>query len=257
MAVWLRTVKFKKSGVFIAALLLAAVLICCRYAYARYEERYISTLSWVMANKIIVIDPGHGGVDPGALGGSGAKEKDIVLEVSKKLADILRQSGAEVLLTRENDRDLSDEDLYNLYKSKVQDLTRRVELANQNNADIFISIHVNSFTDKREKGAQTFSQPGSEESKKLAAAIQKELNNFLENPGREAKQVDYFANRMTKMPSVIVEIGFISNPGEEKLMLDPVYQNKIAWSIYAGAARYLVEASPAAARAGPEPEQTE
>ena len=176
-------------------------------------------------------------------------KNDIVLEVSRKLADIMRQSGAQVILTRESDRDLSEPELKNLHKIKVQDLTRRVELANQNNADIFLSIHVNSFPDKRERGAQTFSQPGSEESKKLAMSIQKELNNFLENPGRQAKQVDYFANRMTKMPSVIVEIGFITNPGEEKLMLDPVYQNKIAWSIYAGTARYLAEVRPAMTQA--------
>lgn len=249
MTVLLRAIIFKKSSVIILILLLITVLVCYKSAAARYEERYISTLSWVMADKLVVIDPGHGGIDPGALGSNGVHEKDIVLEVSKKLSETLRQSGAQVLITRESDQDLSDPELRNLYKIKVQDLTRRVELANQNNADIFLSIHVNSFPDKRERGAQTFSQPGSEESKKLAEAIQKELNNFLENPGRKAKQVDYFANRMTKMPSVIVEIGFISNPGEEKLMLDPVYQNKIAWSVYAGIARYMVQARPAVAQA--------
>lgn len=250
----LRTVILKKSSVLILMLLLITFLGCYKSVSTRYEEKYISTLSWVMANKLIVIDPGHGGIDPGALGSNGVLEKNIVLEVSMKLADIMRQSGAQVLLTRESDRDLSEPELNSLHKIKVQDLTRRVELANQNNADVFLSIHVNSFPDNRERGAQTFSQPGSEESKKLAMSIQKELNNFLEYPGRQAKQVDYFANRMTKMPSVIVEIGFITNPGEEKLMLDPVYQNKIAWSIYAGTARYLVDASPAMTQAMLEPE---
>lgn len=247
MTVLLRTIILKRSSAFILILVLTASLASYKFVSARYEERHIAALSWVMAGKLVVIDPGHGGVDPGALGSNGVHEKNIVLEVSQKLADILRQAGAEVLLTRESDRDLSDPELQNLYKIKVQDLTRRVELANQNNADIFLSIHVNSFPDRRQCGAQTFSQPGSEESKKLAVAIQKELNNFLDNPGRQAKQVDYFANRMTKMPSVIVEIGFISNPAEEKLMLDPVYQNKIAWSVYAGIARYLVDARPATA----------
>ncbi len=238
----------KKNGLFLLFFLLIFLLVFLlsfRAVAARYEERSIAALSWVLANKLIVIDPGHGGEDPGALGRSGIHEKEIVLEVSKKLAETLRQSGAEVLLTRESDRDLSDQDMQNLYKIKVQDLTRRVELANKNNADLFVSIHVNSFPDRREDGAQTFSQPGSEESKKLAVAIQEELNRFLENPGRKPKQVDYFANRMTKMPSVIIEIGFISNPQEEKLMLDPVYQNKIAWSIHAGIARYLAQAKAA------------
>lgn len=241
MPVFVRAIRLRKRTVFALAVLVLTVFISFRAAAARFEERHISTLSWALADKLIVIDPGHGGEDPGALGSTGIHEKDIVLEVSKKLADILRQAGAEVLLTRESDRDLSDPNTRNSYKAKVEDLTHRVELANNRRADLFISIHVNSFPDRREDGAQTFSQPGSAESKKLAVAIQQELNRFLANPGREAKQVDYFANRMTKMPSVIVEIGFISNPREEKLMLDPLYQNKIAWSIYAGIARYLAQ----------------
>lgn len=253
MTVFLRAIIVKKSSVLIFTLILLTVLLGYKTAASRYEERYISTLSWVMSDKLVVIDPGHGGDDPGALGSNGVHEKDIVLEVSRRLSETLRQSGAQVLITRDIDRDLGDPEMQNIYRGNVQDLTRRVELANNNNADIFISIHVNSFPDKRQCGPQTFSQPGSEESKKLAEDIQKELNNFLENPGRKAKQVDYFANRMTKMPSVIVEIGFISNTREERLMLDPVYQNKIAWSIYAGIARYMAGASPAAARAMPDP----
>jgi len=153
----------------------------------------------------------------------------------------LRQAGAEVVLTRETDHDLAGITGNYSYRSKIEDLTRRVAIANEKQADLFISIHVNSFPDPREKGAQTFSQPGSAAGKQLAKAIQQELNNHLQNSGRQDKQVDYFTNRMAKMPSTIVEIGFISNPGEESLMLNPQYQQKIAWSIYAGIARYLAE----------------
>lgn len=246
---FVRTFRLRKRYLFALAAVVLTVFTGFRTAAALVEERYISTLSWTVADKLIVIDPGHGGDDPGALGTTGVHEKDIVLEVSKKLAEILRQAGARVLLTRETDRDLSDPGTKSLHQAKIEDLTRRVELANSRRADLFISIHVNSFPDRREDGAQTFSQPGSEESRKLAVAIQQELNRFLENPGREAKQVDYFANRMTKMPSVIVEIGFISNPREERLMLDPVYQSRIAWSIYAGIARYLAQPRQAVAPA--------
>lgn len=231
------------------ALLALIILISHRAAIARLEQHYISTLSWALAGKLIVVDPGHGGTDPGALGSKGIHEKDIVIEVSKKLGEVLRQAGAEVLLTRETDRDLSNPATQNPYQAKIEDLTRRVELANKKQADLFISIHVNSFSDPREGGAQTFSQPGEEESKKLAICIQNELNRFLENPGRQAKQVDFFANRMAEMPSVIVEIGFISNPIEESLMLDPQYQKKIAWAIYAGIARYLAQPKAALAPA--------
>lgn len=232
---------FVFRGKILLILVALAMLMLTGYGVAadRFEKHYIATLSWAVANKVIVIDPGHGGDDPGAIGGGGTMEKDIVLEVSQKLAGILSQAGAQVFLTRDTDRDLSDPEMKTSYRAKIQDLTRRVDLANQKQADIFISVHVNSFPDRREGGAQTFSQPGEAESKKLAESVQQEMNRFTVNPGRLAKQVDYFANRMAEMPSAIVEIGFISNPQEEKLLSDHLYQEKVAWSIYAGITRYL------------------
>jgi len=245
LAVFIRSFRVKKKSVLFLLLSALAFIYGFQFAVPLYEERYITTLSWVVANRLIVIDPGHGGEDPGVLGTTGVHEKDIVLSVSKKLAAILREAGAEAVLTRDSDRDLSDSNVKDLYSAKIQDLSRRVELANNRGADIFISIHVNSFPNPREDGAQTFYQPGSEESRKLSLAIQQEMNRFLANPGREAKPVDYFANRMTKMPSTIVEIGFITNPKEEKLMLDQHYQSKVAWAIYAGIVRYFALPKPA------------
>jgi N-acetylmuramoyl-L-alanine amidase len=235
------TGKFRKGYIFALLVLLLTAGIGYRALTSFLAERYIATLSWALADKLIVIDPGHGGNDPGAVGNKGVHEKDIVLEVSKKLGAILRQAGAEVILTRETDHDLAGTAGNYSYRSKIDDLTRRVTIANENKADLFISIHVNSFPDPREKGAQTFSQPGSAASKQLAKAIQQELNNHLQNSDRQNKQVDFYTNRMANMPSTIIEIGFITNPGEESLMLNPQYQQKIAWSIYAGIARYLAE----------------
>ena len=122
---------FGKRFTLVLAAVVLAVLVGFRLSAARLEQHYISTLAWAVAGKLIVIDPGHGGEDPGAVGAAGVYEKDIVLEVSKKLAEILRQAGAEVLLTRENDRDLSDPGNHSLYQSRVQDLTKRVEIANR------------------------------------------------------------------------------------------------------------------------------
>jgi len=221
------------------AALAVVMLTGYRAAVDQFEKHHIATLAWAVSNKVIIIDPGHGGDDPGAIGTAGTLEKEIVLEVSKKLAGILSQAGAQVFLTRDSDRDLSDPEPKSPFNSKLQDLTKRVELGNQKQADLFISIHVNSFPDRREGGAQTFSQPGEVDSKKLAEAIQQEMNRFTVNPGRQAKQVDYYATRMAKMPSTIVEIGFISNPQEEKMLVDHIYQDKVAWSIYAGITRYL------------------
>lgn len=238
-------IRYRKKQVILLAVvsLVLVITMGVRATAGHIAKNYIATLSWVIAGKLIVVDPGHGGEDPGALGRGGSYEKDIVLEVAKKLADVLRQGGAQVILTRETDVDLADLDEYNIYRRAVQDLSRRVAIANEHKADLFISVHVNSFPDPGEDGAQAFSQPGSEEGKKLATEIQREMNRFLANPGRLAKQADYYTLRESKMPGALVEIGFISNPREEKLMLDHDYQNKIAWSIYAGIVRYFSKSS--------------
>lgn len=196
------------------------------------EARQVSALSWALVGKIVVVDPGHGGRDPGAVGKSGVKEKEITLQVAKKLALLLEQGGAAVLLTREDDSELA--------ASKREDLDRRADIANENGADIFVSIHVNSFrSGPREHGAQTFSQPGSQESRLLSSCIQDELIRILGNTDRKPKEVDYYINKATRMPSVVVEIGFITNEREEKLMQDPAYQQKVAYAIYAGIVKYF------------------
>lgn len=238
----LKAWRIKKRFILLAAAVFIILVCCVKLISLEVDKRSISALSWAMANKMVVVDPGHGGADPGAVGSGGGVEKEITLAVSMKLAEFLRQSGASVLLTRESDKMLCDPGATGFMGRKRQDLTRRVNMANENNADAFISVHVNSFVaDRRQHGAQTFSQPGSEESKELSKCIQAELIRLLKNTNRKPKQVDYFTNRKTNMPSVIVEIGFVSNPGEEKMMLDPVYQTKIAFSIYAGLVKYFAE----------------
>ncbi|MCL6476868.1 MAG: N-acetylmuramoyl-L-alanine amidase [Peptococcaceae bacterium] len=200
------------------------------------ERRSIAALSTVLAGRLIVIDPGHGGRDTGSRSQAGTYEKDITLEVSKRLAVMLGQAGAAVILTRECDMWLADPDAPH---KKRSDLTKRVDIANRNNADVFISIHVNSFvSDRGQRGAQTFSQPGSEEGKILSRSIQNELVRILRNTDREPKQIDYFI-RHSKVPAAIVEIGFLSNPDEEKLLLDSAYQSKVAFAIYCGLVKYF------------------
>lgn len=198
----------------------------------------VSALSTVMAGRMIVIDPGHGGKDAGSRSANGTLEKDITLEVSKRLAAILGQAGAVVILTRESDMWLADPDAPH---KKRSDLTKRVEIANQNNADVFISIHVNSYIASRsQRGAQTFSQPGADESGIVSRFIQNELIRVLRNTNRKPKEIDFFI-RHAKVPAVIVEIGFLSNNAEEKLLLDSSYQSKVAFAIYSGLVRYFAE----------------
>ncbi len=208
------------------------------YPSGARERKSIEALSAVMAGRLIVIDPGHGGIDSGSRGFGGSLEEDITLAVSKKLAELVAHAGALVILTRESDVWLADPDAPH---KKRSDLTRRVEIANQKGADLFISIHVNSFVrDRGQRGAQTFSQPGSDEGKILSRLIQNELSRVLKNTSRKPEQIDYFI-RHCKMPAVIVEIGFISNPAEEKLLMDPAYQSKTAFAIYCGLVKYLAD----------------
>lgn len=182
--------------------------------------------------KVVVIDAGHGEWDPGKTGG-GVREKDINLVISEKLQTLLEIGGAVVFVTRAEDTALSER--------KRGDLTARAELANGFKADIFISVHQNSFENPSVKGAQVFYQNASEGSKALAELIQERLNGFV--PGqyrREAKASDsYYVLQHTAMPAVIVECGFMSNPGELKLLLTDDFQNRLAWAVYMGINDYF------------------
>jgi len=225
--------------------LLVLILGSFYWGYGAYLDRLavtaIKAMSWSVANRVVVIDPGHGGIDPGAVGKSGTLEKDINLEVSKKLQVFLSQAGAAVVMTRESDVDLADPDTKGILAKKRQDLSRRVALAHKHKADIYLSIHVNSFPSTRWSGAQTFYQKGQPEGKRLAEAIQTELVRIMKNTKRVAKGMDFYTNRETKMASATVEIGFMSNPREEALMKKEEYQAKLAYAIYAGVVKYFAE----------------
>ncbi len=201
-------------------------------------NRVSPVTSWAVANRVIIVDPGHGGIDPGAVGYKGINEKDIVLDVSKRLRGLLEQAGAKVIMTRESDVDFGTSSPANPSARKREDLTRRVELANQSKADLFLSIHVNAFPSARWRGAQTFYQRNQLEGGKLAKAIQSELVRIMGNTTRVAKAEDFFTTRNTNMASVVVEIGFISNPAEAQLMTNPAYQRKLAYAIYSGLVKY-------------------
>lgn len=193
-------------------------------------------ISYGMANKIIVVDPGHGGADPGAVRG-GYVEKDITLQVSKKLADYLSQAGAMVILLREDDRDLAGDANSSLASRKRADLKKRAAIANEAKADLYISVHTNADPSPKWSGAQTFYNSGSARSKVLAVMIQEELVKGLGNTKRKAKPGNYYLLNQTAMPAVIVEIGFISNPGEARQLSSSEYQSKVAFSIFSGIAK--------------------
>lgn len=186
----------------------------------------------------VVIDSGHGGNDPGKVGIHGEKEKDINLAIAKKLQRNLEHQGFHVMMTRTDDNGLYSEGSEN---KKREDMKRRIEMMNTSGAVLAVSIHQNSFTDSRYKGAQTFYYKTSEKSRGLAQYIQESLieNADGENT-RQAKENDsYYILKKSEIPAVIVECGFLSNEEEAAKLCDENYQEKLAWAIHIGIVQWL------------------
>lgn len=240
---FIRAFRVRRRHVAALAVLVLVSLYLARLCEIRAGRQAVEDLAWSVANRVIVVDPGHGGSDPGVVGQGGVTEKDITLAISKRLAECLGQSGAMVLLTREADIDLSDPATAGPGSKKREDLTRRVALANDSRADLYLSIHVNSSSSPNRRGAQTFVQPGSAAGKMAAEFIQAELAGTLKNTGRRPLEVDHFITRNTSMPAVIVETGFLTNKAEARLLQDPDYQAKAARAIYAGVVKCFARMS--------------
>jgi len=190
-----------------------------------------------LSRKIIVLDAGHGGWDPGMVQGK-TEEKHINLSIVKKLQTFLEQGGATVIITRIDDTELS--------KSKSGDMQARRLIANTSHADIFVSIHQNSYVKSGVHGAQAFYFNESDNSQKLATSIQNRLCEFADpsNKLKSKANSNYFVLKQTSMPAVLVECGFLTNYNERNKLLDESYQEKIAWGIYLGIIDYFHSENP-------------
>lgn len=186
----------------------------------------------------IVVDPGHGGRDPGKVGVNDVLEKDINLSIALKLKEFLELNDINVVMTRETDIGLYAESDSN---KKVSDMKKRVELINKKNVVLAVSIHQNSFTQESSKGAQVFYYSNSKEGKDFAQIMQNQLKKSLKDGNkREAKFNDsYYMLKKTECPIVIVECGYLSNYTEAALLIDDNYQEELAWAIHLGILSYL------------------
>lgn len=195
-----------------------------------------------LAGVTIVIDPGHGGPDGGAVGEDGTVEKDVALDVSFYLREYLQQGGANVQMTRLTDTDLAAEHTKGLSNRKSEDIRNRLTFIQETDPDLFLTIHLNAIPSPKWSGAQTFYYPKYDESKQLAEMIQAEIIRNLENTTREALPIQgVYLLKHAEVPSAIVEIGFLSNEVERELLKDVDYQRQMAASIYQGILRYLTE----------------
>lgn len=183
----------------------------------------------------VVIDAGHGGSDPGAVSRSGTKEKDINLAIAKKLQILLEKEGIHVILTRTNDDAIANTKAYDMYKRRL--------IAEESQADIFISIHQNSHTRKSVKGAQAFYYGDSEKGKILAKLIQEQFTTFLDKSNKHSAMANekYYVLKKIPIPSVLVETGYLSNYNESRLLITEEYQQKIAQALYNGILNYFTK----------------
>ncbi|MDI9510192.1 MAG: N-acetylmuramoyl-L-alanine amidase [Clostridiales bacterium] len=191
----------------------------------------------------IVIDPGHGGRDPGKVGVNQALEKDINLAIALRLRDLLEQNDINVILTRTEDVGLYSESDSN--KKRV-DLNKRIEIINTSDALFAISIHQNSFSGESVKGAQVFYHAESDQGKLLALTLQEQIKETINDGNhRKAKSnTSYYMLKHTSCPLVIVECGYLSNRRESELLIQEEYQEKMAWAIHLGILEYINKTNP-------------
>ncbi|MBR3018954.1 MAG: N-acetylmuramoyl-L-alanine amidase [Clostridia bacterium] len=228
MKAWWRGRKYILAAV---CLCLLAGAVAPRMARPAVPAKPVQQVEGPLQGMTVLVDAGHGGTDGGATArDSGTPEKEINLQVALLLRDALEQSGARVIMTRETDLEYS--------RNKREDLTARLNLAQEGNADILVSVHMNEYRKRGESGPQVFYRAGQEQSRLLAGAIQDAMIQELK-PGREraAMAGDYFILSLD-IPSALVECGFLSNSAEEKLLLTEDYQRRVAQAIRDGIVEY-------------------
>lgn len=180
-----------------------------------------------LLGKVIYIDPGHGGLDPGAMYG-GVMEKDINLEISKKIETKLLELGAIVYMTRYGDYDLS---VNNTINRKRSDLSRRSNIINKSDCDLFISIHLNAEETNSYRGAQVFYSEANKKNVEIAKLFQEDFKKELNSTRKYKKDNSLYLQKRIKVPGVLLEVGFLSNANERYLLKQQNYQEKVSTTI--------------------------
>ena len=223
--------------------ILSIFVLVFGFAIISDRKEAVPTVSLPVSGKTIVIDAGHGKPDEGAESSNGTTEAETNLKIALKLQNLLEQSGCTVILTRSDENSIYDIDSKTLRQKKISDIHNRVKIGNESSADIFVSIHLNKIPQQQYDGWQTFYNTKNSEAQKLAVSIQNSLNDAIQRENnRIAKSIEnIYIIKHVEIPTTIVECGFLSNPEEEKMLLDDEYQNKLAWGIYNGIIDYFYE----------------
>jgi len=214
------------------------LVVLCFMALGLASEPHVAPVEAAASDSLsgltVALDPGHGGYDGGARAmDSGIWEKELTLQIAQAIEKELTARGAAVVFTRTKDVCLAEEGSGKARKRA--DLQKRLDIAEEADADVFLSIHLNEYRDRSESGPQVFYQKGADAGRLLAGAMQEALIQAL-RPAKERKANagDYYVLRNTALPAVLVECGFLSNAEEEKKLLDKAYQRRIAQAVANG-----------------------
>ena len=236
----------KRIKIILAFLLISLFTFSCstvKNQNNNLTNETIETTATPVSGKTVILDAGHGTPDEGAQSSDGVTEAETNLKITLKVQKLLEQSGCNVILTRSDDNAIYDLDSKTLRQKKVSDIKNRVKIGNESSADVFVSIHLNKISESQYYGWQCFYNTKSEKSIDLAKSIQESLNEAIEKENNRVamKLNSVYIMKNVEIPISIVECGFLSNPEEEKQLLEDSYQERLAWGIYNGIMEYFLE----------------
>lgn len=221
-------------------LLMACLLLISFVILSKQAAQATGIMSTVQVSQTILVDAGHGGTDPGMIGTGGLEEKGINLQIAMKLKSVLESKGYTVVMIREEDKGLYEENSRN---KKAQDMQQRIAMIRECRPALCVSIHQNSYQDPAVYGPQVFYYEDSAQGKELAELIQAELNQGLEvaRPRTAKGNKTYYLLKRSESVLNIVECGFLTNPEEAELLQTESYQKKVAEAVARGIEAYLNE----------------
>lgn len=230
-----KVIYLKRPGWWLAAALAVLLVLCLAITLWWTPAAPATAEADSLAGKVLLIDPGHGGFDPGAVADDGTHEDTINLAISMKLAQAFRDRGGTVIMTRMSEGALAG--------TKREDMDRRLKLIKSSGVDVVISIHMNHFGEGRYRGAQIFYRTGDDPSKLLAELIQENIRTKVDPSNtRQCKySTNYGVLNFAKAPAVLAECGFLSNSEETRNLKDPDYQSRLAEAIAEAVGRFFQE----------------
>ncbi len=222
-----------------------AVLLCLLFGMGLFFGSFLVIRSYAGSGDkkeavSVIIDAGHGLPDGGAVGTSGIIEQEINLKIAEKVREVLEAKGITVIMTRDTKNGLSTEKSRSLREMKIEDMKKRRAIMKKSNADLFISIHMNSFKNGSASGLRVFYSENFEDIKPLAESIQLRMADVTGAETAAVKTADksLFLMKNPPLPSILVECGFLSNPEEEQKLTSGEYQSRLAWAIADAVEKY-------------------